>query len=552
MSTTTQKKFYTNYSFTVRARAKGYYDYKGLYTANSNTSISVNQQVYDGATLTYQDPNESSATFVNVINKLPDYTKYYGDSTFCLMPEGKNYKNVLLPSLNPYLINEGIQIIDGVAQDFSEQNFLQIDRRVTNLNVESTIKCKFDVVNTHSAVLSCDSSNESYAGLRNNGKFAFYRSGWYEGVSEVLTDTWYYLKIRIEDGHTKLYSLLAKNFTYDNLPDLSTWTLEVDYSGYIFDLNKRMYLGHNPITKSEYLHGQIDINNTKIFINNELFWEYPQTVYFKYNLGGSLHNYIDNGSASNLDCYCLVKNDTLEQKLILTQDNSVNVDGYESMYVGTVSIPAHDTYSYIEQSGPSFESVRLIGDVQLDTNTGVLSSFSINNYAELPVVFNPGNNPWEFQIKFLRTSYGDSGERLFALGGAQDLRGVTLWPNSNVSNWFISSGNNSWDISSGTQGSYNLELNTVYYCKVQFTGSAYICSFSTDGTTWEEDARFENSTPISNITLPVVLGTADTPSNETFNGDIYLDGCYLKIGDEVVWSGLFTKTNGVWTKQNNS
>ena len=548
MSTTVQKNFYTNYSFKVKSKAKGYYTYEGLYNADSNTNINITQQVYNGATLTYTAPLNSAATLSGEFINLPNYKKYYGNKFFCLMPEGRNYKEVLLSELNPYLINEGCTIENGIATKTSN-NFIRINKSIGEYSsLTATIKCFFDNTSQHMAVMSDSTSTEIDFGLRNTGYFALYKGGWKDGVTNAQANTWYYLRLVVENNTTTLYSLLDTNYTYDTLPSLENWTTECSINSNFFTENSFILLGYDQVYPEESLDGKIDLNNSKIIIDNEVLWEYPQSVPTKYNLDGCLHNYTDDGSAANLDCYCLVKNDNTEQKLILTQDNSVNVTGYDSMYVGTVGVPAHDTYSYSEQSTPTYETVNLIGDTQLDTTTGVLSSFSNDNYAELPLVFNPENNTWEFQIKFLRTTSGDSQERLFALGGVQEYRGVTLRPYYNASNGFISSGNNGWDISAGTQGNYNLELNTVYYCKVQFTGSAYICYFSTDGTTWEEDARFTSSTPLSNITLPAVFGTADSPSSQTFNGNIYLDGCYLKIGNETVWSGYGTHTVVVWTR----
>lgn len=69
---------------------------------------------------------------------------------------------------------------------------------------------------------------------------------------------------------------------------------------------------------------------------------------------------------------------------------------------------------------------------------------------------------------------------------------------------------------------------------------------STDGETWNEDYVINRNDPITN-TVPPTLGTADSPSTLTMNGEIYLDGCWLKQNGEIIWSGLGEE--GIWTKK---
>lgn len=536
MTTTKQFNIKKHFPTKFKLSAEGYYNKVVQLVVSDEATKTVSLTEWPTPQLTYMPSNVSAGIVSLNSGDFPDHT-YRKEDLKVLMPYNNGQKyDTPSPIQNEYLVNNNVVITGNVA-NFTGNNSILINRDLGNYSsLEITVKCLFSTISKNSAVVSDSTSTEEDFGIRDTNKFAIFYNGWTEGTTTVEANKWYFLKIITENNVTTFYSLEAGSYTYDTLPDISEWTLENTISSKLFSQN--LYLGYDNNYTTESLQGSIDLIQSKILVDNEIFWEYPQTTIRNLTLYGCLESQ-DISSAHTYTAYSLKNGNN--QRTVLA-DSAPSVSGYTTYKLTNINIPQHDLYSY--STKPSYNTVNLIGSVELNTNTGVLSQFYFNNYVELPVVFNPGKSAWEFQIKFLRTDFGNNG--VFALGGAQEYRGVTLYPTHDVSIWFISSGNGAWDISCGTQGRYHLELNTVYYCKVQFTGSAYICYFSTDGTTWEEDVRFETSTPISNITLPVVFGTADSPSYQTFDGNIYLDGCYLKIGDEVVWSGLGKE--GVWTK----
>lgn len=548
MSTNKKIDVYKDFSFRVRSRANGYYDFNDLYVLNENGNINIEQTPYDGATLAYIE-GVNSASCVNVnITSLPDYSRYLGENTFCLMQEGQNYKDVALLELNPYFINNGCSIEDGIATKTSSNSIL-INRNIGKYSsLIATVKCQFNSASSHMAVMSDSSSTEEDFGIRSNGKFSFYKGGWIDGVSTVQANTWYYLRIIIENNTTTYYSLLDNNYTYSTLPTLENWTLECSINSNLFMQDSLLYLGYDHNTTGESLAGKIDLNNSKVIIDNNIFWEYPQYAPIKYNFDGCLHNYTDNGSAANLECYCLVKDDKTEQKLILTQDNSVQITGYDSMYLGTLSVPAHDTYNYNEQTVPTFETVNLVGNLKLNTTTGVLSNYAANNYATLPNIFYPENDTWEFCVKVVPTSFSSSC-RAYCLGGSEYGYAALSLVNNKTRYWISGTGN-SWDIASSKNGTITLSANTTYWIRLKYTGTQYISEISEDGEVWVEDLVITNSNPVKAGTATNLrLGTAESPSSQYFYGTICLDGCYLKQDNTVIWSGLGSKQIGIWTKK---
>lgn len=539
MSTNKKIDVYKDFSFGVRSRAKGYYDFNDLYVLNENGNVNIEQTPYDGATLAY-DEGVNSASCANInINLLPDYSRYLGENTVCLMPEGQNYKDVALLELNPYFINDGCTIEDGIATKTSSNSML-INKKIGNYSsLIATVKCQFNSASSHMAVMSDSSSTEEDFGIRSSGKFSFYKGGWVDGVSTVQANTWYYLRIIIENNTTTYYSLLDDNYTYSTLPAIENWTLECSINLNLFMQDSLLYLGYDHNVTSESLTGKIDLNNSKVIIDNNIFWEYPQYAPIPRDLNGCLHNYTDNGSAANLDCYCLVKDDKTEQKLILTQDNSVQISGYDSMYVGTLSVPAHDTYTYSEQTQTTdYSEFTKYGDVSLNTTTGIASSFSTSKYLRLNIPLQTTLNNWDICFKVTVpdgsvTQYG----RVFQSGQSNDQLSFAVGTNGICMRVFDSTNFITSTLPRGT-----------YYVRCTGDGSTGIIYTSLDGIEWTQQAS-NTYTPTS-VNIPFFdsgARTYDSHSGCVFSGSIDLSKSYVKINGNYLYNPI--KVIGVWTKK---
>lgn len=155
-------------------------------------------------------------------------------------------------------------------------------------------------------------------------------------------------------------------------------------------------------------------------------------------------------------------------------------------------------------------------------------------------IFDPGNSPWEIKMHFKTPSQWTS------TGG--DLLGASQEENCKVPNlaWnsdhdFIlnlSSTGTSLDIASEVTGTYTYQLNTEYWMKLEFTGTNYIVSYSFNDNDYVNDVTVASTTPIfvdDHNTIAIGNNLYISSSSESFGGEIYLEDCYFKVGDEIVW-----------------
>lgn len=82
------------------------------------------------------------------------------------------------------------------------------------------------------------------------------------------------------------------------------------------------------------------------------------------------------------------------------------------------------------------------------------------------------------------------------------------------------------------------ELNTVYWIKVEFTGTEYNAYYKKfKEAEWERIIHVVSSNKVNVTTYPVIMGINPNNTSEYFYGTIYLSECYIKINNVVVWSG---------------
>ena len=177
------------------------------------------------------------------------------------------------------------------------------------------------------------------------------------------------------------------------------------------------------------------------------------------------------------------------------------------------------------------------------TNSGV-ATFSTSNTAniQLPYLLKPENKTWEIYIHFKTGSSWNTDDGLFVsqAGSPQATTPIAL------------RGKDKFELrgalSDGTYGTrlvgYTLALNTEYWCKASYDGSAYRLYHSNDnGKTYIEDNHLDSATPFENsdssTTYPYsYLGTGRALSNaQQFNGEIYLPDFKIIVNGVPVFSG---------------
>ena len=169
------------------------------------------------------------------------------------------------------------------------------------------------------------------------------------------------------------------------------------------------------------------------------------------------------------------------------------------------------------------------------TDDGIASGFSTSNYLQTPQLVQLNSaNIWEIGMK-LTTGASVSGEQDFF--GCAMSEGNAVGMLVNNGRWQFSIGYNGGWIYSNVGDNY-ITAKTTYWIKLQFTGSQYIFSFSTNGITWVVDKTVSSTQKITNGTYGNI-GRSSRWLNRYFQGSIDLSGCYITINGELWWSNAY-------------
>ena len=192
-----------------------------------------------------------------------------------------------------------------------------------------------------------------------------------------------------------------------------------------------------------------------------------------------------------------------------------------------------------------------VGSVSIDENK-VASGFTSSKYLKLQSVFNPSSNPWEMVFKVKTGSDVTSTHCINGSGvlSGADFQGVCVITLGGNFVYYLSSTGSSWDIVSEAHGSTSIQTNTWYYVKLEFTGSAYVLSLSTDGQTWTTDSTTTSSASVYVSSQPMVIGGSFYSSTNIspWNGEIDLSESYIKINGSDWWVPEFTKSSSGTTE----
>ena len=193
-----------------------------------------------------------------------------------------------------------------------------------------------------------------------------------------------------------------------------------------------------------------------------------------------------------------------------------------------------DKIGDIYDAQPKYSNITTVGT--LTDNNGVLSGFSASNFAKTPIKINLNSaNTWEIVTKQNISSVGSINDGYMGiLGGAYNV------------NYYISTSNKIYVELSSNGTSYNIgsipmlnavTLNTDFYLKLEFTGTAYNLYYSTDGETWTLQGSITSSTKVSNRSNYFALGVDEAGNHTNWQGSIDLNECYININGSRWWSG---------------
>ena len=262
--------------------------------------------------------------------------------------------------------------------------------------------------------------------------------------------------------------------------------------------------------------GSIDLSESYIKINGNIWWS-PMPTEDKWIANKSIYDYSSTGLyADTLDftkSYVDV-NDSEYHKYVNPKVCLMPIDGGET--ITTYSLNATE-----------------IGNINFNTDTGVASGFSNDDYLQLPQAFNPGNNPWEIKVKFSTDNSSTDRGILQCSSDSSTRWGVVLLLSSNWTLWFaVSTDGANWDLSADT--TQTLQPNSTYYVKIGWTGTEYYLNLSSDNETYEHCISIESTSHIYESLGHTRLGSYYI---YPYTSSIDLNDCYIKINNEIWWNG---------------
>lgn len=295
----------------------------------------------------------------------------------------------------------------------------------------------------------------------------------------VTTGTPYWLKT-VYDGSNYIFSMSTDGKTYTEQGRVaSTYTI----------WNSRLCFGRQQGHDSEYpFLGSIDFKECYIKIDGKLWWTGTHVI----KASSSDYNYTETQNAY----YVRKANST---KYYKWGKPNANV-------VGTPTV-----------------------------NKQLAQDFTTSNYLQMPFSFNSlvGSSSWEVVGKFKITT-ASKWNPIYGGTNATYLLDIFV----NTSNKFaisLSSNGKSYNIANEIAGTHTVAANKYYWVKLKFTGTQYILSYSTDGSTFTNDITVESTTVMEATTDCLCIGFR---SGNSLYGVIDLSGCYMNIAGKRVWNGI--------------
>lgn len=165
---------------------------------------------------------------------------------------------------------------NGVLRGFSSSNYFKVPNTLSTTSTNVILTTKVNISNFHSTYNDVfkPSSTNCPVGFDSTGKLGMYStSSWLLGSTIYTTNTDIWVRVVWDGSSYKIYGLIDNNYSYDTLPDVSSWTLEATWTTTTNIWTQELYFGNSNTTTSEYLGGTLDLSETYIYVDNSLFYE---------------------------------------------------------------------------------------------------------------------------------------------------------------------------------------------------------------------------------------------------------------------------------------
>lgn len=229
--------------------------------------------------------------------------------------------------------------------------------------------------------------------------------------------------------------------------------------------------------------------------------------------------------------------------IVSLKDTKITVDGTVA-FNGSTAVEGTD-YKIITINTPLAVIEKTVwhqkDQVKTLTDSYYYNFYDNNSYLRLPTIFNPGTNTWEMVFKYYTGTGASSDNTIFGGSTSNDGYGILVKiKNSHICTYISPKDSSGWGIASGTSGSYTFVNSKLYWIKVVYDGSQYLFYYSLNGKDYTLDLTIANATPISatetygSRCFGRAHASGEYPKND---GRIYLEDCYIKIGDDYYFNG---------------
>ena len=323
---------------------------------------------------------------------------------------------------------------------------------------------------------------------------------------QTSTSTWYYVK----------FYFTGTKYEMDVSTDGETWTNVAEFASTTKVYNCPTMRVGNSNDRSWPWKDYIDLNETYIKVNGEIVWiPISQPTDGDVTVGEG-YGYVDEETPPFYLTDDVTKNAT--QIIVHSEDFTSSSTERVQQFTTTSAVPPIDSngMASLFSSG---------------SNKGIIADRAISN----------SFSTFEIATK-IETSGSVSGGQIYL--GAKDVSAdaVALAVNNGKFRMWLSSNNSSFDITSGSDGSFSVQTYSTYYVKLVFDGSKYVFSYSTDGENYTDDIAVTSSTKIASFIPTLGSQVKGSSVNAAFSGGVYLYDTYIKTDNTIAWEPYGEKT----------
>lgn len=207
------------------------------------------------------------------------------------------------------------------ATNFANNVFIYPNNKVVVPDTATKLECIFRVnfsSVTDSGTLLWAASDTGF--FIYSTHLSFWKDARYEGDVALSANKWYWVKATWTESNVSTKILEDNGYTYNTLPEDSAWTpdLVTTNTNVSHMVNSVLWVGGRESTNAgadQYLRGIIDLTNSRIFVDDEIWWDPTQAN--SYTINGDVTI-----SHSGFICYDAADISTLRIKPLTKFDDS--------------------------------------------------------------------------------------------------------------------------------------------------------------------------------------------------------------------------------------